>query len=125
LEDRQVEVGQRVVLLPVEGQVLTMPEATSCQEHRHVAIIVTGGVSKIARQQHAGLIQKGAAIFLHCLERPQEITPGIDDRFFNNRQLCQLFVVTAVMAERVIPLVYPFQWHHPTTPSEMAGDKSR
>ena len=58
LQDADVHIGQRVVVLLVKGQVLTMSKVSASQQHRHVAVTVIAGVAKITRQQNRGLVKE-------------------------------------------------------------------
>lgn len=45
LRNLHKQIAQRCVVLPVEHQMLTMPEATSCEQHREVLCVVRIGVA--------------------------------------------------------------------------------
>ena len=52
LESGQVQVGQGVVVLAVEGEVLAVLEAASREEHRHVPVVVAAGIPHVAAEQN-------------------------------------------------------------------------
>ena len=57
-----------MILLSIKCQMLAVLEPTTSQQDRHIAIVMTGGIAEVARQQHAGLIEQAALRFVSCLE---------------------------------------------------------
>lgn len=86
---------------------LAVAEAATRQDDRHVLVAMIRRVAKVTGQQYRGVVEQARAVIVRLRETPEEIAPGAHDRGFHHFQLLKLFFVESVMAQRVIPFVFP------------------
>ena len=109
------QIRQRLIISLVKGEVPTMPEAASANQDWHIAVVVVRGVSKIACQQNASVVEYVSTLLLCSGQISQKLSPRANDCGFDNRKLFELIAVTTVVAECVIALVNAFQRHDAAT----------
>ena len=66
LKDGHVEIREWVILLPVEREMLTVLEAASSKQNRHVAVVVAGSVAEITGEQHRGIVEESGSVVVVC-----------------------------------------------------------
>ena len=63
LEHGDIEVAKWLILITAEGQVLTMPKATTSQQNGQVCVVVGVGVSHVTAEQDHGAVQETIFVF--------------------------------------------------------------
>ena len=101
---------------------LPVAEAAACHEHRHVAVVVIGGVAEVAGEQHGGAVEQAGAVVVAGSQVAEEGTPGGNDGFLDNCELGEFLFIAPVVAEVVVAVVDTGQRDHASAATEVVGD---
>src|SRR5262245_53271144 len=62
LQDGNVEIRQRIVILAIEAQMLPVAKPAAGEKHGHVSVVVARCVAQIAGQQHRSMVEQIPAV---------------------------------------------------------------
>jgi len=102
-----------------------MFETTTGQQDRHIAVVVVRRIAQIAGQKDGRLIQQPATVVFTLLQASHELPPLADDGCFHQSKLRELFFVTTMMTESVIPLLHAFDGNHASGAGDVQGNEPR
>lgn len=104
MEHGDEEIGEGVVALGVEGEVLAVLEAAAREESREVRRHVCVRVPEIGPVEDHRPVEQRVVVLLHALQLGEEIIQQPHVPLIDRAQLSELRLVAAMMREVVIPV---------------------
>lgn len=102
MEHGYEQVGERVVFVAIEGEVLAVFEASAGHQHGHVVGGVFVGVAEIAAVEDERVFEQAGVSFLRVLEVADELADEPHVIAVDGFELGEFFLVFAVVGEVVV-----------------------
>ena len=107
LQEGDVEVGQRIVLFRVKGEVLAVLETSASEQRGQVVVRVRIGAAHVGAVKYGGAVKQGAALFGDAAQTAEKGGEIAELRFLNAAQLAELLLAMPVVCELVRVRFHP------------------
>lgn len=97
LKHVDVKIAQWWRAVDIEGQVLTVLEATTSEEDREVSGGVAAAVAKVTTKEDGGAIEQAVAVFLRLLQSGEQVAHGLHRFQFDDPELSEFAGVLTVV----------------------------
>jgi hypothetical protein len=102
LQHGNEEVAERLVVIPLEGEVLAVLKAAAGEEDGKVGVVVDVGISKVAAVEDHGAVEEALSAFLFVGEVADEFPKKCHVLAVGGFELLHLFLLLPVVAEVVV-----------------------